>query len=82
MKTSNRDLLVLMRNEYSSEFFMEQEVEQLNDMLFHYETLANFCKAHEVFDLNKYKILRKQEAVQQIARQRELKPFQFIFNKN
>lgn len=82
MKTSNRDLLVLMRNEYSSEHFMEQEVEQLNDLLFHYETLANFCIAHEVFDLNKYKIFRKQEHIQQIARQRELKPFQFIFNKN
>ena len=61
---------------------MDQELEQLNDLLFHYETLENFCEAHEVFDLNKYKILRKQEHIQQIARQQELKPFQFICNKN
>jgi hypothetical protein len=82
MKASNRDLLVLMRNENSSEQFMEQEVEQLNDLLFHFETLANFCRAHEVFDLNKYKILRKAEAVQKIARLRELRSFQFLCNKN
>ena len=82
MKASNRDLLVLMRNENSSEQFMEHEVELLNDLLFQYETLDNFCKAHEVFDLNKYRIYRKQEAVQQITRQRELYPFQFLCNKN
>jgi len=61
---------------------MEHEVELLNDLLFQYETLDNFCKAHEVFDLNRYRIYRKQESVQQIARQRELHPFQFLCNKN
>jgi hypothetical protein len=82
MKTSNRDLLVLMRNENSSEQFMENEVEQLNDLLFQYETLDNFCKAHEIFDMNKYRIYRNQDAVQQITRQKELHPFQFLCNKN
>jgi hypothetical protein len=82
MKASNRDLLVLMRNENSNEQFMEHEVELLNDLLFQYETLDNFCIAHEVFDLNRYKIHRKQEAVQQITRQRKLHPFQFLCNKN
>ncbi len=82
MKTPNRDLLVLVKNEYANEQFMEQELEQLNDLLFHYETMNNFCLAHEVFDMNKSRIIQKPRSIQQIARQHELKPFQFICNKN
>ena len=82
MKASNRDLLVLMKNDHASDQFMEQEVELLNELLYHYETIHNFCKAHEVFDLNKYQIIRKQSLIQQIARQRELRAFQFLCNKN
>jgi hypothetical protein len=82
MKTPNRDLLVLVKDEDANEQSMEQELEQLNDLLFHYETLESFCIAHEVFDVNKYKIVRKPEILQKIIRQRHLKPFQFICNKN
>ena len=82
MKTPNRDLLVLVKDEYVNEKFIEQELEQLNDLLFHYETMDIFCLAHEVFDINKYTIIRKSPAMQQIIRQKELKPFQFICNKN
>jgi len=82
MKTPDRDLLVLMKDEYATEQFMEQELEQLNSLLFHYETMTNFCTAHEVFDINKYKIIRKSKMIQRIARQQELKPFQFLCNKN
>ena len=82
MKASNRDLLVLVKNEYASDQFMEQEVEQLNDLLFHYETMTTFCQAHEVFDLNRYKIIHKQQVIHQVARQKELRPFQFLSNKN
>ena len=65
-----------------NERFMEQELEQLNDLLFHYETVDNFCVCHEIFDMNKYKILSKARDIQQVVRQKELKPFQFICNKN
>jgi hypothetical protein len=82
MKTPDRDLLVLMKDEFATEQFMEQELEQLNSLLFHYETMDNFCVAHEVFDINKYKIIRKSRIIQRIARQQELKPFQFLCNKN
>ena len=71
-----------MKDEYATEQFMEQEVEQLNNLLFHYETLDNFCTAHEVFDINKSKIIRKRQNIQQIARKQELKSFQFFCNKN
>jgi hypothetical protein len=82
MKTSNRDLLVLVKDEFMNETFMEHELEQLNDLLFHYETIENFCVCHEVFDMNKYKIITKAKFIQQIVRQKELKAFQFICNKN
>jgi hypothetical protein len=82
MKTPNRDLLVLVKDEYASERFMEQELEQLNDLLFHCETVDNFCVAHEVFDMNRYKIVRSSKSLRQIARQQEMKSFQFLCNKN
>jgi hypothetical protein len=82
MKTPNRDLLVLVKDEHMNENFMEQELEQLNDLLFHFETMDNFCACHEIFDMNKYKIIVKPDVIQKIARQHELKAFQFICNKN
>jgi hypothetical protein len=82
MKTPDRDLLVLMKDEFVTEQFMACELEKLNDLLFQYETLENFCAAHEVFDLNSYKILRGTRYIQRIVRQQELKPFQFLCNKN
>lgn len=82
MKTPDRDLLVLVKDEYMNEKFIENELEQLNEMLFQYETIEKFCAVHEIFDLNKYKIISKPQLMQQLIRQTELKPFQFIFNKN
>jgi len=82
MKTPDRDLLVLVKDEYMNEKFMEQELEQLNEMLFHFETIEKFCVVHEIFDMNKYKVITKPNLMQQVIRQRELKPFQFICNKN
>jgi hypothetical protein len=82
MKTPDRDLLVLMKDEFATEQFMAFELEQLNDLLYQYETPENFCVAHEIFDLNHYKILRGSCYIQRIVRQQEMKPFQFLCNKN
>jgi hypothetical protein len=82
MKTCNRDLLVLVKDEHMNEQLMEQELEQLNELLFHFETIESFCIAHEVFDVNKHKILYKKDTMQKIVRQKELRPFIFICNKN
>ena len=82
MKTSDRDLLVLVKDEFVTEQFMEQELEQLNSLLFHFETMDKFCVSHEVFDMNKYKTIRKPVLIQRIARQQVLRPFQFLYNKN
>ncbi|HXB44515.1 MAG TPA: hypothetical protein VNV85_10680 [Puia sp.] len=82
MKTSDRDLLVLVKDEYMNEKFIENELERLNEMLFHYETIEKFCAVHEIFDLNKYKIIDRPRPMQQLIRQNRLRPFQFVCNKN
>jgi len=82
MKTPNRDLLVLLRDEFMSEQAIEHEVEQLNEILFHVESVRNFCMAHEIIDLNKYKIVSNHKFIVLVVKQKELKPFQFICNKN
>jgi len=82
MKASDRDLLVLVKGEFMNDQFMEEELEQLNNLLFHYETVDNFCIAHEVFDVSKYKIVTQPKKIQKILKQKQVKPFQFICNKN
>lgn len=82
MKTSNRDLLVLLKDESMSNQEIEQEVEQLNDLLFHAESVNNFCMANEVVDMTKYKIVNDQKTLVEIMYQSELKPFIFLCNKN
>lgn len=82
MKTSNRDLLVLLKDESMSNQAIEQEVEQLNDLLFHVESVNNFCAANELIDMTKYKIFSDQKNLVQVMYEAELKPFFFLCNKN
>ena len=82
MKTPNRDLLVLVKDNHLDKDAIEFELEQLNQLLFVFETIDNLCLAHEVFDLNKYKIVHNPRTIKQLMNQKDLKPFVFISNKN
>ena len=82
MKTTNRDLLVLVKDEFDSEKSMEKELEQLNKILFAVETTTTFCIVNEILDFNRYKVLSSPKKVLKVLQQEELKPFQFIYNKN
>ena len=82
MKNSNRDLLVLVKDAFTNQEAMQYELHQLNMLLGDFETLESFCLAHEVFDLKKYRILRKKAQLQKIIEKDTLKPFVFICNKN
>lgn len=82
MKNANRDLLVLVKDAYTNQEAMQYELQQLNMLLVNFETLDSFCIAHEVFDIQKYRVLTKRSQLQKIIEKETLKPFVFICNKN
>ena len=82
MKTPNRDLLVLVKDDHLNEKAMEFEVDQINRLLMVFETVDNLCTAHEVFDLNSYRIHNDFRSVRKVISDQHLKPFVFICNKN
>jgi tRNA G10 N-methylase Trm11 len=82
MKSPNRDLLVLLKDETMSEQAIEQEVEKLNTMLFNVETSDSFYSSHELIDMNRFRIIHDKKQLQLIAREKSLKPFLFLCNLN
>ncbi len=82
MNNANRDLLVLFNQELMTPQSIEHEVELLHKLLYGIERIENLVIAHEVIDLNKYKVSSKPLLLQKLFRQRELKPFVFLNCKN
>mgnify|MGYP000406759826 CR=1 FL=1 len=82
MNRSNRDLLVLFKEELMSPQAIEHEVELLHELLYSVEKIENLVIAHEVINLNSYKIHHRFNVIRNTIRQKELKPFIFLNNKN
>ena len=82
MSKSNRDLLVLFKEELMTPQAIEHEVEMLHEMLYLVENLDNVCKAHEIIDLNRFRVHSQLHIIRHALQQRELKPFIFLNNKN
>ena len=82
MNNSNRDLLVLFNQELMSPQAIEHELELLHEILYTVECIDNIIIAHEVVDVNRYKIVTAPQQLKIILRQRELKPFVFLNCKN
>jgi hypothetical protein len=82
MKPSNRDLLVLVKDDFGSEQDMRSTLDALNEMLYHAESHENYCRVTELIDLNRYKIYSSSDKIMKALQQPALKPFQFINNKN
>lgn len=81
--SSNRDLLVMFRQRVMTQQDIDREVMQLNHLLFTTERLDNLVQAHEILDLNRYKIINNSVEIKKIIRQKKLhKPFVFFNNKN
>ena len=80
MKTPQRDILVLLRNEFMSEKAIEQHVGQLNEILRNAESPKEFCIAHELVDRNR--ITSKSKKILMAIRISELKPFRSLICKN
>jgi hypothetical protein len=82
MKSPNRDLLVLLKDDTLSEQAIEQEVEKLNNMLFNLESSDSFYTSHELMDMNRYKVFHDKRQIQQVIREKQIKPFIFLCNLN
>ena len=82
MNTTNRDLLLLLNQDILSPQALEHQVEMLHEMLYKVESTENICTAHEIIDLNRYKIISKVHLVRDHIRRKENKPFIFLNNKN
>lgn len=73
---------MLVKDDSLDKEAIEFELEQLNQLLFFFESVDNFCVAHEVFDLNRYRIIHNAAVIRDLMHRHELKPFVFISNKN
>lgn len=82
MNNLNRDLLVMFNQELMSPQAIEQQVELLHELLFSVERMENLAAAHEIIDLNKYKVINKTLIVRNTIRTQVLKPFVFLNCKN
>ncbi|MEI2747464.1 MAG: hypothetical protein V9E88_01730 [Ferruginibacter sp.] len=82
MNKSNRDLLVLFKQDLMTPQAIEHEVGWLHELLFNVERLDNFVTAHELIDLNKYKITNNSVEIKKMVRRKKEQPFLFLNNKN
>ncbi|MEP6616922.1 MAG: hypothetical protein ABJA57_10105 [Ginsengibacter sp.] len=82
MHKSNRDLLVLFKEELMTPQAIEHEVELLHELLYTVEKMENLVIAHEVINLNKYKVQTSVHIIRETLRNKDLKPFIFLNNKN
>jgi hypothetical protein len=82
MNKSNRDLLVLFKQDLMTPQAIEHEVGWLHELLFNVERLDNFVTAHELIDLNKYKITNNSVEIKKMVRRKKEQHFLFLNNKN
>lgn len=81
MNNSNRDLLVLFNHDLMTPRAIEQEVEMLHELLYEVECLDNVIAAHELIDVNKYKLVTGNTLRINFNR-KELPSFVFLNCKN
>ncbi len=82
MNNSNRDLLVLFKQELMTPQAIELELAWLHELLFCVERIDNFIKAHELIDLNKYIITKKPFEIKNSIRRKKDQAFVFLNNMN
>jgi hypothetical protein len=76
MINSNRDIMVLLRNENIT----DEELQCLHQLLQAVESPAQFCLAHELVDRNR--ITNNAKRIFKETRFYFLRPFRFLINKN
>lgn len=82
MDSVERDLLILLPEDRFSEVEIEKEAALLHKLLANAEKLEARITATEVIDINKNKVSNNPRLIAKMIDSKDLKPFQFIFNKN
>ena len=82
MGRSNRDLLVMFNQSLMSEDALQTEIDYLHELLTHTERMDKLIVAHELIDLNKYKIINKSLPLRAAIKSATQKPFVFLNCKN
>lgn len=80
MISSNRDILVLFREEDMNGQHLERELQSLHALLQQVETPEHFCRAHELVDRNR--ITRKPKKILKETKYYRMRPFRFLINRN
>ena len=76
MINSNRDIMVLLKNENIT----AEELQCLHKLLHTVESPAQFCLAHELVDRNR--VSNNPKKILKETRYYFLRPFRFLINKN
>ena len=82
MNKFNRDFLVVSKNFELNQEELKETILRLDKVLLHVENFNNTCLVNEVFDLNKYKIIKNLQQIGFYITNKSNKPFIFINNKN
>lgn len=82
MKNSNRDLLVLIKDDTLSDQAIERQVKWLNEMLIEVERSEQCYQAYEIVDLNNSKRSRNAFKIRMMMRAKDEKPFLFLSSLN
>jgi hypothetical protein len=82
MKIPNRDLLILFNQELMTPQAIQHEVDMLHEILYSVERIDSLVVAHELININKYRVSNKYREISSTFRQGVLKAFVFLNCKN
>lgn len=81
MQKYHRNLLVLL-SKNPAKYSVDNTAEMLDDVLISVEKIEKIITAHEVINMNRYKIFSDKKIVRKVILADKIKPFVFLFNKN
>lgn len=82
MYQPGRDLLVLLKQETMTPQAMEYQIDWLHEILQQVESIESLVSAHEIININQYKISNNIRKLQAILSTNTPKPFVFLNCKN
>lgn len=73
---------MIRKDIYPTDNSIEKEVSNLHSLLQSVETVEALSVAYELIDMNRFKVLHDVISVSKAVKQKTLKPFQFLVNRN